>query len=84
MSQSKTDNTLLRFVLCLHEDEQGESLTIGKVYSVLADPKAESRGLLRVIDDSGEDYLYSSQFFVPVKLPLATGRALLAAMIPTA
>jgi hypothetical protein len=44
------------------------------------DAEAESHGLLRVIDESGDDYLYPSASFLPVVLPLATRRAILAAV----
>ena len=80
MPQPKPDNPPRPFALCVREDQQGESLTVGKVYPVIADPKAESHGYLRIIDDSGEDYLYSGQFFVPVELPSAAEKALLEAM----
>lgn len=76
MQQSKQDKQPSPFALCIREDQQGESLTIGKVYPVITDAKAESRGYLRIIDDSGEDYLYSNKFFVLVKLPLAAEKAL--------
>lgn len=68
------------FVLCLREDDQGESLTIGKIYPVITDPKAESHGYVRIIDDSGEDYLYSNKFFMFVDLPAAAQKALLEAL----
>jgi len=46
------------------------------VYQARPDRKAASEGYLRIIDESGEDYLYPSEFFVPVRLPAATVRAL--------
>jgi hypothetical protein len=83
MPQSKSDKQSSPFALCIQEDEQGDSLTIGKVYPLIADPKAESRGYLRIIDDSGEDYLYSGKFFVIVNLPLAAEKALREAISST-
>jgi hypothetical protein len=80
MPQSNSDKQPSPFALCIQEDQQGDSLTIGKVYPVIADSKAESRGYLRIIDDSGEDYLYSNKFFVLIKLPLAAEKALREAM----
>lgn len=68
------------FALCIREDPQGGSLTIGKVYAVIADTKAESHGYIRIVDDSGEDYLYSNKFFVMVELPLTAEAALLEAL----
>lgn len=67
------------FVICLFEDEQGESLTRHKIYRVLPDEKAAQRGYLRIIDDAGEDYLYSTRFFKAVALPLEVEEALLLA-----
>jgi hypothetical protein len=46
-----------------------DDLQVGKVYRVLPDPKATEVGCLRVIDESGEDYLYSAKRFVLVDLP---------------
>ena len=80
MSKPKPDNNPKLFALCLREDQQGESLTVGKVYPVIADPKAESHGYIRIVDDSGEDYLYSKNFFVFVELPIAAEEALLEAL----
>ena len=84
MPQHKLDKQPRPFALCIREDRQGESLTIGKVYPVISDPKAESHGYIRIIDDSGEDYLYSGKFFVLVELPSAAETALLEAMSLTA
>ncbi len=74
------DKKTKSFALCLHEDRQGESLTVGKIYPVMPDPKAESHGYVRIVDDSGEDYLYSNSFFMFVKLPAAAQKALLEAL----
>jgi hypothetical protein len=48
------------------------------LYRVLPDEEASREGLLRVVDDSGEDYLYSSHHFVVVEVPQAEERRLLA------
>jgi hypothetical protein len=48
-----------------------------KVYRVLDDAQASRHGLMRVVDESGEDYLYPEEYFVPIKLPQAAERALL-------
>lgn len=60
-----------RFVLCTGNDGHAASLEVRKVYAVLPAPAAESRGLLRVIDETGEAYLYPSTLFVPVEVPPA-------------
>jgi hypothetical protein len=64
-----------KFVLCVRAGAS-EDLEVRKVYEARADRKAASEGYLRVIDESGEDYLYPAEFFVPVRLPAATIRAL--------
>ena len=79
MPQPKADKSPRRFALCVREDQQGESLTIGKVYPVIADPKAESHGYLRIIDDSGEDYLYPADQFVQASFTPEVERAILKA-----
>jgi hypothetical protein len=65
------------FVICLSEDEQGDSLTRYKIYQVLPDEKASQHGYLRIIDDSGEDYLYASSFFKAISLPREIEQAIL-------
>jgi hypothetical protein len=55
------------------------SLERRKVYQVLADPQASRLGQLRVIDESGQDYLYPQEYFIPIKLPQAAERAVLKA-----
>jgi hypothetical protein len=62
-----------RFVLCIRNDG-AEDLEPRKVYQVLSDRPAAREGYARVIDESGEDYLYPAEYFVPVKLPLAVSR----------
>ena len=57
-----------------------EDLEIRKVYWVLPDARAAKDGLIRVIDESGEDYLYPADYFVPVELPREAERALSAAL----
>lgn len=59
------------FLLCVGNEGYPASLEVRKVYRVLPDPVAASRGFVRIIDESGEDYLYPSIFFVAVSLPAA-------------
>jgi hypothetical protein len=61
--------SLGRFVLCIDSGTYKASLEPRKVYRVLPDPAAEARSLLRVVDESGEDYLFPSRLFVPIELP---------------
>jgi len=53
---------------CVRNRGCAASLETRKIYPIVADPKAEARGLLRVIDDSGADCLYPRSFFVPFEL----------------
>lgn len=63
-----------RFVLCLRNDGYPASLEIKKVYPVLVDATGEARGLLRVLDESGEDYLYPADYFVAIAVPAAAAK----------
>jgi hypothetical protein len=63
------------FALCV-EDGGMEDLEARKLYQVIPDREATREGYLRVVDESGEDYIYPSDLFVSVKLPLAVVRKL--------
>jgi hypothetical protein len=63
-----------RFLLCINNEGYPASLDVRKVYQGLPDPVAASRGFVRVIDESGEDYLYPTECFVAVELPEAASR----------
>ena len=65
-----------RFVLCVRNRGYAASLDVRKIYRRLVDAKASRLGLMRVVDESGEDYLYPDDFFVPLRLPPAALRAL--------
>jgi len=67
------------FVLCIENGGYVASLEPRKIYQALSDPGAESRGLLRVIDESGEDYLYPARLFVPIQVPHEAERVFSAA-----
>ena len=71
-----------RFVICINNSEYPASLELHKIYRVLTDEEAERAGDLRIIDESGEDYLFSGQCFVAVDLPLETIRVLKKAYVP--
>ena len=58
-----------RFVLCVRSGSYKASLEPRKVYRVLEDARAEANSLLRVVDESGEDYLFPAKLFVPIDLP---------------
>ncbi len=67
-----------RFVICIR-NEDCDDLEPRKVYQVLPDEAAAEDGYLRVIDESGEDYLYPQKYFVPIELPQVAQKALLLA-----
>ena len=68
-----------QLVVCIDSEGYPASLERRKLYVVLPDSNAEKRGLLRIIDESGEDYLYPKEFFRSIALPLAVKRAVLSA-----
>jgi len=69
------DHKMPSFMLCI-EDKDCEDLEKRKMYQILPDNKALEEGHLRVIDESGEDYLYPESYFVLVQLPSAVQKAL--------
>lgn len=71
--------TAKALVICVKNDGYDASLERRKLYVSIADPVAEKHGQLRVVDESGEDYLYPREFFVPVELPQSIRRAILLA-----
>lgn len=66
-------------VLCLRNDGYEASLELRKIYAALRDRDAARHGQIRVIDESGEDYLYPARFFAPIELSRTLRRAVLAA-----
>ncbi|MGB7291781.1 MAG: hypothetical protein WBD99_06400 [Thermodesulfobacteriota bacterium] len=67
MIESKIKNQL--FAICINNSGYPASLELYKVYRVLSDKVAEAEGDMRVIDESGEDYIYPSERFVLIDLP---------------
>ncbi len=67
-----------QFALCLDNAGNEASLILGKVYRILPDARTAKDDLLRVIDESGEDYLFAKQQFAFVNLPQAVRRRILA------
>ena len=68
-----------RFAVCVRNDGYEASLERNKIYAVLPDAEAERDGDLRVIDESGEDYLFSADRFVAIEVPAAVRASLLKA-----
>ena len=67
-----------RFAVCLDNAGNEASLILGKVYRILPDARAAKDDLLRVVDESGEDYLFAKRQFAFVTLPQAVKRRILA------
>jgi hypothetical protein len=67
-----------RFALCIDNSDYEASLIPGKVYRILPNPKAAKDDLVRIVDESGEDYLYHKSHFVFVELPRAITKKLIA------
>ena len=65
-----------RYVLCVRNRGYAASLERRKVYRRLNDGRAARHGLIRVVDESGEDYLYPKSYFVSIALPRPARRAL--------
>ena len=72
--------TAKKFVVCLKNDGYEVSLERRKIYQALPDPEAAKHRQIRVIDESGEDYLFPQSFFAPIELPQTIRRAVLAAV----
>ena len=68
-----------RFVLCIDNKGYKASLILRKIYEVVPDAQAERDDLIRVVDESGEDYLYHVKHFVFIELPEEVERVLVAA-----
>ena len=64
------------YVLCIANRKYPASLELLKVYRALKDDDARRDGFVRVVDESGEDYLYPKDYFVPIDLPRLARRAL--------
>ena len=68
-----------QLVVCVNNAGYPASLEKRKMYVALHDPIAEKHGLMRIVDEFGEDYLYSKAFFRTIALPQSVKRAVLAA-----
>ena len=77
MRKPRPKPTPARFVVCVENQGYSVSLERRKIYISVLDTIASRRGQIRVIDESGEDYLYPRHFFIPIKLPDAARKALL-------
>jgi len=73
---SKKPTKRPRYVVCLENKGHRGSLETRKVYRALSDAKGERAGLVRIIDESGEDYLYPTRWFARVSVPAKAKKAL--------
>jgi hypothetical protein len=69
-----------KLLLCVRNDGYEASLERWKIYQALPDRDAAKHQQVRVVDESGEDYLYPARFFAPIELPRPLRRAVLAAV----
>lgn len=60
------------FIICVKNSGYEASLEVRKVYESIHDRQAEEHSQIRIIDESGEDYLYPANFFAPIRLPSVT------------
>lgn len=70
-----TKSQAKRLVVCVENDGYAVSLEKRKIYVALRDTAAEKHDMLRIIDESGKDYLYPKAFFGSIALPQAVKRA---------
>jgi hypothetical protein len=60
-----------QFAVCMNNEDYLASLEVRKIYEVIPDEKAAKHKLVRIVDESGEDYLYPDDYFVPIEIPQA-------------
>ena len=68
--------SLSQFAICVDNSEYPVSLELHKIYRVLPDEEAAEDGDVRIIDESGEDYLYPTEYFVVIEMPRQTAQVL--------
>ena len=74
MKEQKTEP---RFVICIDDGGYVDDLKVRTVYQVLPDESAAKSNYIRVVDETGEDYLYPAKLFVPIEVPREVERTLL-------
>lgn len=73
---SNKEPSTAQYVVCVKNEDYPASLELRKLYRVISDKNATKSGLLRIVDESGEDYLYPAEYFLPVKLSRDVERAI--------
>ena len=79
MTATDGQNIEARFAICINDGGYVDDLKVRTVYQILPDESAARNNYIRVIDETGEDYLYPASLFVPVELPPEAAEALLLA-----
>ena len=64
-----------QYAVCVKNEDYPASLELRKLYEIISDKDAAKSGLVRIIDESGEDYLYPADYFVAMKLPRMVAKA---------
>ena len=64
------------FVVCIKNDDYPASLEVRKLYPRIPDSDAERHGQIRIVDESGEDYLYPEEYFRAIELPLDVAKSI--------
>jgi hypothetical protein len=78
LAARKSNNHPAQLVVCVCNDGYEVSLELRELYRATPDTRAACHHLLRVLDETGQDYLYPRDFFVPIELPKAIERVLFA------
>ena len=73
----KEENSEERFAICINDGGYVDDLKVRMVYQILPDESAAKSNYLRVVDETGEDYLYPANLFVPIEVPYEAEEALL-------
>jgi hypothetical protein len=76
---AKSVGSRRQLVVCVKNEGYEVSLDVRKIYVSIEDEDAKSHGMVRVVDESGEDYLYPQKMFLPIDLPQPVRRAVLTA-----
>jgi hypothetical protein len=74
---SQNNDIRPRFAVCIKNTDYPASLELYKIYRILPDDEAAQDGDVRIIDESGEDYLYPADYFVVIEVPQTVEQAIL-------
>ena len=65
-----------QYVVCVYTVDDPIHVSKNKIYELLRDDRGESNGMIRIIDDSNEDYLYPGSWFMPIQIPIEIQQAM--------